>query len=113
VNVPDWYQSLLLALAAWRTFQLISDDDILDRPRRWLLQLGDAWEKEGDPIPSGYRYGLGAFISCPYCIGFWIAVSWWAIWELFPNAVTIAAVPFALSAGVVASAKLLNRDTSE
>ena len=50
MEVPNWYELALLSLAAWRIFHLVSDDDILDRPRRWVLRLDPAWEKEGDPV---------------------------------------------------------------
>lgn len=110
MQVPDWWSAVLLALAAWRIFQLLSDDDILDRPRRYLLRLSAEWEKEGDPVPDDYRFKWAAFITCPYCAGFWIAVSWWVAWQLWPHGTLVVAVPFVLSAGVVAASKVLSRD---
>lgn len=110
-NVPDWWQLTLLALAAWRTFRLIAADDIFDRPRRYLLRLGD-WE-EGDDLaelPDNYRDNLAAFISCPYCLGFWIAVTWWAAWLPWPHATTLVAAPLAISTLVIGVSKL---DTDE
>lgn len=109
MNIPNWYELLLLGAAAWRIFQLISDDDILDRPRRYLLRLGNEWEKEGDPVPSNYRVSTGIFITCPYCAGFWIALAWWGAWQIWPHATLVIAVPFVISAGVVALAKVLSR----
>lgn len=109
MTVPSWYELALLALAAWRVFQLVGDDDILDRPRRYLLRLGDQWEKEGDPVPDNYRINLGIFISCPYCAGFWIALAWWGAWQIWPHGSLVIAVPFAISAGVVGLAKILGR----
>lgn len=105
VNIPDWWGFLLLAAAAWRTFQLIARDDILDRPRRWVLRLGD-WRKEGDKIPEGYREKLGLFIECPYCAGFWIVVAWWAAWQIEDRWTLIVAVPFALSAALISLDKV-------
>ena len=110
MNVPNWYGLALLALAAWRVFQLISDDDILDRPRRWLLRLDPAWEKEGDDVGDNYRFEWGTFITCPYCAGFWIALGWWGAWQIWPHGALVAATPFALSAGVVGLAKILSRE---
>jgi hypothetical protein len=109
MSIPGWYQLLLLAAASWRTFQLVADDDILDRPRRWALGLG-SWKREGDPVPAGYRRKLGDFVTCPYCAGFWIAVAWWGAWQLEPKWVTISAVPFALSALLIGQAKILSPD---
>ena len=69
-----------IALAAWRTFQLLAFDDILDRPRRYVTRLDPRWKKEGDAVGSRYRYGLADFITCPYCIGFWVTLAWWGVW---------------------------------
>lgn len=110
MNIPNWYEIFLLAVAAWRVFQLIADDDILDRPRRYLLRLDPAWEKDGDPVGDDYRFKWGAFITCPYCAGFWIAVAWWGAWQIWPHATLVVAVPWVLSAGVVGLAKILSRE---
>jgi hypothetical protein len=89
---------LLLALAAFRTWRLLAEDDLLDRPRRYVTRLGSGWEKDGDPVPAGYRIGLGKFVACPWCLGFWLALAWWAAWQAWPHATEVAAVPLALSA---------------
>lgn len=96
MSVPDWYALILLALAAWRVFQLICCDEILDRPRRYVTgRLSERWE---------------LFIECPYCAGFWIAVIWWAAWQIESKWTLIVAVPWALSAGVIAASKVLSSD---
>lgn len=87
---------MLLTLAAWRTFQLISADDILDRPRRYVTaRLNETWND---------------FIDCPYCAGFWIAVAWWGAWQIWPHGTLVVAVPFAFSAGVIGAHKVLSSD---
>lgn len=96
MSVPDWWEAVLLALAAWRTFQLLAEDDILETPRRYVTaRLSDYWQD---------------FLTCPYCAGFWIAVAWWAAWQIEGEWTLIVAVPWALSAGVVAAAKVLSSD---
>ena len=96
VRIPDWWQFTLLGLAAWRVFQLISADDILDRPRRYVTaRLSEQWQD---------------FISCPYCIGFWIALAWWGAWEKWPHGAVVVSAPLALSAGVIAGARMLSSD---
>ena len=109
MSIPNWYELALLALAAWRIFQLISDDDILDGPRRKLLRLGKEWEKDGDPVPDDYRVEWGTFITCPYCAGFWISLVWWGAWQIWPHATLVVAVPFAINAGVIGASKILGR----
>lgn len=105
--IPNWYALLLLAGAAWRTFQLIGHDDILDRPRRWALRLGRDWQKDGDPVPESYRAKWGVFITCPYCAGFWISLAWFVAWYIEQKWTLVAAIPFVLSALVVAQHKVL------
>ena len=96
MNIPDWYELALLALAAWRVFQLLSDDEILERPRRYVTsRLSEKWE---------------LFIECPYCAGFWIALAWWAAWQIEEEWTLIVATPWALSAGVIGASKILSPD---
>ena len=84
----------MLALAAWRTFQLLAEDDILDGPRRHVTaKLSEKWQD---------------FLSCPYCLGFWLAVVWWVGWQIWPHETLVFATPWALSAGVIAAAKVLS-----
>lgn len=98
MSVPDWWSLTLLALASFRTWRLLSEDEILDRPRRWLLRLGSEWQKEGDPVPAGYRLGWGAFLSCSWCMGLWASLAWWLAWQIDNKWTLIAATPFAISA---------------
>jgi hypothetical protein len=67
--IPSPFESLLLALAAYRAWRLLAEDEILDRPRRWLLRLGDDWQQEGDDVPDDYREKWALFLTCPWCAG--------------------------------------------
>ena len=109
MSVPEWYELLLLGLGAWRMFHLLAYDDILDRPRRYVTRLDPRWQKEGDPTGDRYREGLAEFIQCPFCLGFWVALGWWAAWEAWPDTL-IVAVPFALSALVVGAQQYLSSE---
>jgi len=106
--IPDWWEVILFSLAAWRLWHLIAEDDILDRPRRYVTRLGLKWEKEGDPVPPGYRVGLANWLTCPYCFGAWVALAWWGAWLIWPYETLVAATPFVLSTGVVGAAKALS-----
>lgn len=110
MNIPGWYALGLLGVAAWRVFQLIANDDILDRPRRYVTRLGSKWQKDGDPVPKEYRVTLANWLTCPYCLGAWIALAWWGAWLAWPHGTLVAAVPFVLSALVVAADKILSSD---
>lgn len=105
-NIPSWWEFLLLALAAYRVFRLIAEDTILDGPRRRLVRIGD-WQEGDDEedLPDEYREKWAAFITCPYCAGFWIAIVWWIAWLIWPHATVLVAVPWAISAAVAFFAK--------
>lgn len=100
-EVPGVWEAALLALAAYRIWRLLAEDTILDRPRRWVLRLGDDWQEEGDQVPDDYRGEWALFITCVYCAGFWISVSWWLAWLAFGDWTLLAATPWAISSLVV------------
>jgi hypothetical protein len=106
VRIPDWWVFSILALAAFRCWRLISEDEILQVPRRKIVRLPIEWE-DGDPIPNEYRIGIAQFISCFWCAGFWISVGIWALWLWQPEWTTGLSVPLALSAAVGAVGSLL------
>lgn len=85
----------LLALAAYRSWQLLANDSILERPRSHL--------------PESVR----EFLECPFCAGFWTAAAWWGAWEMWPHATVVVAVPFALSAALVFLSVSANALTNE
>lgn len=91
--IPDPWTFALLSLAAWRTWKLIGDDRIMERPRDWFLK------RMGGPRTVRFTY-WSEFLGCPYCLGFWAALGWWGAWYLWPHGVTVAAVPMAVSAAV-------------
>ena len=99
--IPEPEELILLALAAYRTWRLLAEDYILDRPRRWLTRLGPKWQKQGDPVPKDYREKLGEFISCPACFGFWISIGWYIAWVIFPYETLVVAAAAAISSLVI------------
>lgn len=106
MSIPDWYQIALLALAAFRSWRLLAEDDILDRPRRYVTALGSEWRKEGDKLPANYRIKLMEFISCPYCLGAWIGLVWWGAFQFSEHVTLVVATPFAISALIVFANRL-------
>lgn len=109
MRAPDWWEFALLAVAAWRVFQLVAFDDILNRPRRKLLRLARDWE-EGDDVPEEYRLKWARFITCPFCAGAWIATAWWIAWQANHKWTLIVASLVALWALPVAGHKLLAKE---
>lgn len=90
MTVPNWFELIVLALAAYRTFRLIGEDTILDRPRAWLVRLHEYPD-------AGYREGLALWLQCPWCAGFWNAIVWFGLWQIWPHATLVAGALFAIS----------------
>ena len=96
-RVPEPWEAVLLALAAFRIFRLLAGDVIL-RPLR--VRLIRRAEIPGETYIGGkpYRRTLDEFVHCPWCLGWWITLGWWIAWLVWPRGSIVAAVPFALSA---------------
>lgn len=86
--IPSPWEAALIALAAYRLWRLIAEDEITDPLRDRLL--GNEWASK--------------LVECPWCLGAWVTAGWWGAWWAWPDALVVA-VPFALSAavGLVAS----------
>ena len=96
--IPDWWETLLLAVAAWRTFQFLAFDDAAKRIRVWAIK----------PVPKHQRDKVWEFLICPYCLGAWIGLAWWGSWAIWPHATIVVSVPFVISAAVIALAQMLD-----
>jgi hypothetical protein len=60
VSVPPWWGFFLLSLASFRLWKIIGDDEILAKPRDWVLKR----------MPNDK---LELLIVCPWCMGFYIS----------------------------------------
>lgn len=93
--VPTPWELVLGALAVYRVWRLLAVDEIIDRPRLWLLNAA-GW-KEGQDAPPGYRTKWADFLLCPWCAGFWVALAGWLVWLAAPSAALVVATPLAVS----------------
>lgn len=84
--IPEPWAFALLALAVFRLWKLLADDEVLDTPRRWLIRR----------IPEKLEVGL----VCPWCLGGWLCVGVWALWWYWPTFTLEVSTPLALSAAV-------------
>lgn len=91
MTVPSPWVFVLLALAAWRTWKLLAEDEILGRP------LGEI------------RRRCEGLVGCPFCLGAWLAILWWGAWQVWPHGSLVAAAPFAISAAVGVVAVTVNK----
>jgi len=98
-SIPTPYELVLLALASYRVWRLLAEDDILDSPRMWLLRLPRKW-KDGDSIPVEYREKWATFLTCPFCLGFYVSLGFYLFWIWEPQWTLVAATVGAISAAV-------------
>ena len=63
----NWFNFLLLSLVCYRLANLIARDDIFHNFR--ILAGVYDYDKQGRPVTF-----LGRLVSCPYCLGVWIAI---------------------------------------
>lgn len=76
---------IVAALAAYRITRLLIDDEVIERPRNWVLDRFPLW--------------LDNLFTCYWCIGFWVSVLVLAFaWNVPASSWVLA--PFAISAVV-------------
>jgi len=64
---------LLLLGATLRVVRLIVADDF---PGTWLIrEPAEQWADRHSPYADGWRDKLVAGLSCPFCIGLWVAAA--------------------------------------
>lgn len=96
--IPAAIPLLVLALAAFRTYRLVTRDDFppIVRARNWLV--GVRFGHGG--ATSFSRPLLADWLACEWCSGLWWSAAWYAAWAEWPRETLYAAVPAALSAAV-------------
>jgi hypothetical protein len=88
----DPLQLVLAALAVFRITRLVVEDEVT-RPARQRIT---GWA-EGTATRRA-RPGVGYFLTCPWCVSFWLAVLWVAALILVPTIALGADAVLALSA---------------
>lgn len=96
MDLPSPWEFVVLALAAWRVWHLIAEDD-LTGPLRDRVAPPESKRSE--------------FVECPYCSGAWISGAWWVAWTAWPDITVWLASLFAIMAAVVGLTILVNRVT--
>jgi hypothetical protein len=69
--LPDWFLFVLLTFATYRVTQLlVYDDGPLDLIFKLRAMMGVYdLDQNGES-----KTNLGKLFSCPYCVGFWLAI---------------------------------------
>lgn len=91
--------AVLIGLAAWRLTALLSYErgpfDIFIRFRSILGIEHDSSSYEPTSWPNN---SLARAITCPWCLGIYMAVACWGLWEWEPKAVMVLAASSVLIA---------------
>lgn len=104
--IPSPWVGIILALAVFRLVRAVGWDDMpwLLRARYWL---GGRNERNRgvkvfatDERGTYTRPVIAKFLSCPWCVGFWLSLAVYLLWIWFPTEVIYGLAPFALSAAV-------------
>ena len=93
-NVPEWWPTVLLSLAAFRVTRLIGWDDLTEPWRARVRRRG--------------RTRLRTLLECPWCLRWWVGLAWWGAWLIDARWALVAATPWAISAIVGLIAKGLD-----
>lgn len=102
--IPGWWVGLVIGLGAFRVVRLIGWDDLPPIARLRVRITGERARsmptESTQPIYVYRRPLLAHFISCPYCVGWWVALASYGSWLLWPRGTLYVLAPFALSAFV-------------
>jgi len=95
VTVPGAWAGVLLALAAYRLFRIVGYDTITQPIRERVTGY-----KDSDTLPSDVTDAKLAYLfRCPWCLGWWVSLAVWGVYEASPHWALVAATPLAISAG--------------
>lgn len=87
MTIPAPWAGVLLALGAYRLLRLVLVDEVLDRPRKWLLY------RDSEPRAAW----LITLANCYWCAGWWVSLAVFAAYEAWPHGTLVVMAPLALS----------------
>ena len=95
-----WGDIVRIGLASYKVGRLVAKDEVTKFVRAPVTR-----DEEGtEPEPRGWPRALGELVTCPYCIGLWIAAGFSYSLVLFPRHTRFATAVF----GAQAIADFLN-----
>jgi hypothetical protein len=91
---------LRVGLASYKLGRLVAKDEVTT----WMRAPVTRDEEAQEPEQEGMARALGELVTCPYCVGLWVAAGFSAAVVLFPREARFAATIF----GGQAAADFLN-----
>ena len=115
MQTPEPWAFLLLLGGALRLTRLIGWDTITDGLRARVT----GWHSDGrqamrvdrrtrQDVWHTDRKTWQLFVTCPWCLGFWVALAVWGSWQILPDATIVACTPLALSEAIGLTVKTLD-----
>lgn len=81
--IPDWWEMTLLVFGTYRLWRLVGADKVTevwrDRLFIWWGKRNRAWAEWADEL-----------VTCPWCLGSWMAIAVWGVWLVLPYATLVA-----------------------
>jgi hypothetical protein len=93
LELPGWLWWTTCGLAVFRLVRLVTEDEIVAPFRRWVARRAGM----EDGIPGGWTRAA-YFVTCPWCVGFWLAAAVLALVTLWPTGAAYIALVLAWSA---------------
>lgn len=110
--IPSPWVAVVLALGVYRICRLIGWDDFPPVRKIRARLTGERTRvnpvESRDPIVTYDRPTLEHFLTCPFCLGFWLSVVAYDLWWFEPTWTVRALAPWALSGAVGLIAKNLD-----
>ena len=96
--------TLLASVATFRASRVLTEANVTSPIRAAFTRYagpgapGEVQEQVQDP-EGGPRHAVGEFVSCPYCLGMWVATAFGFGLVLAPRSTRFVATIFAIDAG--------------
>lgn len=94
-GAPQWSDTVRIALATHKLSRLIAKDEVMSFVRAPVT----VDEEASEPERSGFRRAAGELLTCPYCLGLWIAGGFSVGTVVWPKEARFLASIFAAHAG--------------
>lgn len=75
-----WFGLVVVALATYRAARIVALDTITDQPRDALYRWAYVVERGQERARAAWRTYVYALVSCPLCVGVWIAAGFYVLW---------------------------------
>jgi hypothetical protein len=86
----NWFDFVIVILAAFRITHLIVFDEIASIIRRPFISITECVDQDGnkdvviEAKGEGVRHFIGSLLSCYWCTGFWVSVATVLVYFFIP-----------------------------